>query len=273
MKITKFATLTLAFVFATSLMLAQNGQKTTKLPTRDALEPDVQLTVFPHVTMGNGWTTKFLLFNVSDQAIDYRLAFYDNAGQLANIKLRDRDAANDVVGTLQPRASVRFETDNANASGETQFWAALEEGSGPIAAVQTFEWNSPDGRRTSATLPISDDFTEDPIFVPFDNMDGQNTALVITNTDNITTPEAHTIVIEAFDTDGNRFFTTTRTVPSGAKPAFLLATEYPELANHRGMLRLDAQDSTVGDFAVLALQADDHGNIAGVLPFEGYFFF
>lgn len=269
MKLTKFVIFTFTLLFATSLVLAQ---KTAELPTRDALEPSTELTVFPHVTMGNGWTTKFLLFNVSDIAVDYRLAFYNNSGQLTNIKLRDRNEANDVVGTLQPRASVRFETDNANASGETQFWAALEKGSGPIAAVQTFEWSGPGGRKTAATLPISDDYTEDPIFVPFDNMDGQNTAMVITNTDNISTPEAHTIVIEAFDSDGNRFFNTTRSIPSGAKPAFLLATEYPELANRRGLIRLDAQDGAVGDFAILALQADKDGNISAVMPFEGFFF-
>lgn len=268
MKPGRFITFAVVFAFAASLALAQ---KASKPPTRDALEPSTELTVFPHITMGNGWTTKILLFNVSDAAIDYRLAFYNNSGQLTNIKLRDRDEANDVTGTLQPHASVRLETDNASATGETQYWAALEEGSGPIAAVQTFEWNSTDGRRTSATIPISDDYTIDPIFVPIDNTDGQNTALVITNTDNVTTPETHTIVIEAYDSDGVRFFATTRAVASGAKPAFLTGTEYPELANRRGLIRLYTQGGG-GDFAVLALQADEHGNIAGVLPFEGFFF-
>lgn len=240
------------------------------MPTRQALEPETDMTIFPHITMGNGWKTKILLFNVSELSARYRLVFYDGTGKPANIKLRDRAASNEAIGTLLPRASVLLETDNANATGETQFWAALEDGSGLIAAVQTFEWSSPDGRNTAATLPISDDSTEDPIFVPFDNTQGNVTALVITNSDNVSTPSPRTVFIEAFDASGFRIFNTTRVVPAGAKPAFLLGTEYPALANRRGVIRLVTQGDDDGDIAVLALQADDHGNISAVVPFEGF---
>ena len=266
----KTITLAIAMLLASSFAWSQSSRQ---FPTNSALEPSEELTVFPHVTMGNGWKTSFVLFNVSDFAVTYRLVFYGNDGHAADIKLKDRDASSEVFGTLQPRASVRLETEaDEGATSETQYWAALEEGSGPIAAVQTFEWNGPNGQKTSATVPISDDFTVDPIYVPFDNMNGSRTALVITNTDNLTTPEAHTIVIEGWDSDGNQFFSTTRSIESGDKPAFLLGDEYPELANQTGVIRLYAEDSGIGDFAILALQADEDGNIAAVLPFEGYFF-
>ena len=264
----KSITLAIAMLLASTFVWAQSARQ---LPTNAALEPSVELTVFPHVTMGNGWKTSFVLFNVSDFATTYRLVFYDNDGLAKEIKMKDRDAASEYFGTLQPRASLRLETDSTDATSETQYWAALEEGSGAIAGTQTFEWSGPEGRKTSATVPISDDFTIDPIFVPFDNTNGSRTALVITNTDNLTTPEAHSIVIEGWDSDGNQFFSTTRSVESGDKPAFLLADEYPELANRKGVIRLDAEDSGTGDFAILALQADDQGNITAVLPFEGFF--
>ena len=228
------------------------------------------MTIFPHITMGNGWTTKILLFNVSDTSVRYRLAFYDGTGKLASVKLRDRAASNEVIGTLLPRASVWLETDNANAVGETQYWARLLEGSGLIAATQTFEWSAPDGHKTAATFPLSDDSTEDPIFVPFDNTNGKVTALVITNVDNISTPSPRTVVIEAYDPNGTRFFSTTRVIPAGAKPAFLLGAEYPALANRRGVIRMYTEGNDDGDIAVLALQADEDGNIFGIVPFEGF---
>ncbi|MCC6264739.1 MAG: hypothetical protein IT169_14265 [Bryobacterales bacterium] len=267
MRLTRLVALLLTLGLAASLGLARKGEGT---PTRPALEPSDDLTVFPHITMGNGWTTKLLFFNVSESPARFRLVFYDNTGNRASIKLRDRLAASEVTGTLQPFASVRLETDNANAAGETQVWAALEEGSGAVAAVQTFEWNGPGGQKTAATIPISDDSTDDTIFVPFDNTDGNVTALVMTNTDNLTTPSPRTVVIEAFDSSGFRFFNTTRVIPSGAKPAFLIATEYPELANRKGVIRLSTQGSDDSAIAVLALQADAHGNLAAVLPFEGF---
>ncbi len=266
-KISKLILLTLALGLTASLGFAQ---KKAALPARPALEPSTDLTVFPHITMGNGWTTKLLLFNVSEFPARFRLVFYDNTGKRADIKLRDRLASSEVTGTLQARASLRLETDNANATGETQVWAALEEGSGAVAAVQTFEWNGPGGQKTAATIPISDDSTDDTIFVPFDNTGGNVTALVMTNTDNLTTPSPRTVVIEAFDSSGFRFFNTTRVIPSGAKPAFLIAAEYPELANRKGVIRLSTQGSDDSRVAVLALQADAHGNLAAVLPFEGF---
>ena len=267
MKLAKFAAVTLALTLAASVAFAQ---KAASLPAHQAIEADSDATIFPHITMGNGWTTKILLFNVSPVSVRYRLEFYNSMGISTNIKLRDRAAATNVIGTLLPGASVRLETDNPNATGETQFWAALREGGGLIGAVQTFEWTSPDGRRISATFPISDNSTDDPIFVPFDNTNGNVTALVLTNSDNESTPAARTVVIESFNNGGILIFTTTRVVPAGGKPAFLLGTEYPELANRQGLLRMRTQGSDDGDIAVLALQADDQGNISAVVPFEGY---
>lgn len=267
MKLPRLAAITLAVTLAASVAFAQ---KAVQLPAHQAIEADSDATIFPHITMGNGWTTKILLFNVTNFSVRYRLEFYNSTGISASIKLRDRAAASNAIGTLLPGASVRLETDNPTATGETQFWAALREGGGAIGAVQTFEWTSPDGRRTAATFPISDNSTDDPIFVPFDNMNGNVTALVLTNSDNESTPAARTVLIEAFNNAGTLILTTTRVVPAGGKPAFLLGTEYPELANRQGLLRIRTQGNDDGEIAVLALQADDQGNISAVVPFEGF---
>lgn len=206
-----------------------------------------QSQVIPQVADGAGWQSTLVVTNTTTSNTDVSIFFY-----------ADRDASDAPGATLPwdppflegsaadlavPAGSSVFLHTPGTALTLTQGWGVLTERPGVVAyVIYTYKQNS------SATAPAV--ASSSRVLVPFDNTGSDSTALAIVNsnsTSETVNVTFHTTVDGAI-TQGASF-----TLPFNGQMAFVLPTQFPEVADKSGLAEFYTDN---GALAIIALQAN-----------------
>lgn len=214
------------------------------------------------VVDGGGTYSIITLVNLESVSIPYTLNFYNDAGQA--LTLNTTAGTNSILtGTLSPGGSTIIRTNNSGSTVlqgyavVTSFNASCPiQGVCNIAGSVVFGIPLPGLPVAEASVPLDTGF-DSIIALPFDQTTA-NVGLAIANSlgdsQYQSTPNgAATIHFTFYDQSGNNFYTTTMPLSSGQHTAFILATQFPQIAGKTGVMIMQALDASGNYFAIKAL--------------------
>ena len=218
-------------ILASGLMPAQNafvGSSATA-----AVQPSDQ--VFPHVAIGGGWRTTFVIVNIGRTAANFDLRFYAPDGRplpvtFRNPPLGELITTTSVQNRLTAGASYRYEIMD---SGPVRTgWAILAYDSAQtrIGGYATFRQTVTGRPDFEALVPLSalDDYR---FYMPFDNTQGLATAMAIANTDST---RSNTVTLQFLTTEGATIRTESILLPPLGQTSFLISERFIPLAGQTG---------------------------------------
>lgn len=237
------------------------------------------------VVDGGGTYSIITLVNLEAVTIPYTLNFYNDAGQA--LTLTTTAGTNSVfAGTLSAGGSVIIRTTN---SGSTvlQGYATVSSLSNNcaiplcnIAGSVVFGIPLPGLPVAEASVPLDTGF-DSIIALPFDQTTS-NVGLAIANSvrdaPNQSTPNGTaTVKFNFFDQSGNNFSTSTMQLTSGQHTAFILATQFPQIAGKSGIMIMQATDQNGNHFIIktlglrVNLAGTTYTTITPIVPCNGGF--
>jgi hypothetical protein len=188
--------------------------------------------VLSQVADGGGWATSVTLVNLDQTPSFYVLAFYGDNGQPLTLNT-SAGQSNTFSGTLGPRASLIIDT-AGSAATVTQGWASLLTNA-TIGGSAIFRYSPPTGPASEASLPL-DTGANSQFALPFDHL-GAATGVALVNPSQ-KTPLSISVVF--LDQNGVTFLTDTIQMQPLTHIAFTLTERYPQTANTRGIVVLQA---------------------------------
>jgi hypothetical protein len=225
-----------------------------------------QITYFPHLAVGSGYTTVFSLVNTGAATASGDLFLYDGSGKPLGIALSEGTSPYDsqpgsaaatggstVPVTLKPGATMMLTANLPDPSSPTKSgWARLETGGGSVSGVATFQFAEGNILRTIAGV-----FAAAPVetvTIPVDNDDDQDrfTGFAVANPNDV----AINIRLATLDAEGAL---RDQLQPPGLTPlaahgqvASYLHQYLSSTRKFRGSLKLTADGGS--KFVVVALQ-------------------
>ncbi len=197
-----------------------------------------------HIATGNGWQTTFVLVNTGTSSAQVNLNFFaDLTGAALTLPISFPQQgsavsnASSVTQTLAAGASLLVlsaapASDPSPTTGSAQLTTT-----GNVGGFVIFRYN-PNGQE--AVVPL-ESRNASGFLLAFDNTAGTSTGIAI----NIVAPGARQIPVIVRDDTGAQIAIDTLTLQSNGHLAFTLATDkYPQTANIRGIIELDAPLNT-----------------------------
>jgi hypothetical protein len=211
---------------------------------------------------GGGTYSIITLVNLESVSIPYILNLYNDAGQ--SLTLTTSAGTNSIfTGVIPPGGSTIIRTLNSG-SAVLQGYATVtsESNSCPtygecnIAGSVVFGIPLPGLPVAEASVPLDSGF-DSVIAIPFDSTTA-NVGLAIANSLGDApyqgTPNGTATVKFAFyDQSGNNFYSTSMPLASGQHTAFILATQFPQIAGQTGIMIMQATDASGNYFAIKTL--------------------
>ncbi len=191
------------------------------------------LQILPQILDGGGWNTGFTIVNRDTVAVNYTLQFFDDNGNSLAFPIGNGSGM--LSGTLNPGATVFAQSNGASSTLE-QGWAEVTS-SGRVGVTGTFQLRSSGTRGSEVSISAAQPSAS--IYVPFDNTQGNTSAIALTNS-NPTQPLTVTLT---FLTDAGAQSTASIMLPPNAHTAFVIPTAYTALANTRGSLTLSGSSA------------------------------
>lgn len=215
--------------------------KNTSPHPRGALLPSSINAVIPHITHGSYWRSTLIIMNVSVDPAFYRIQFFQPNGNNASFKSVELGNVHEVYGVLQPGGSARLRSIVDASPTETLYWAEIVEGSGKIQVTTVFTLNFPGIQPVEFTVPNTDYLSLDRIYFPFDNTEGNGTAIALANA-----VDFYDMVyrVEARNEFGANIFSGTISLAARHNMTGVLSSMFPQLANQKGVIVLSADASS-----------------------------
>jgi hypothetical protein len=123
--------------------------------------------VFPHIAVGGGYTTDFLIFNPTASAGSFSVAFYDDNGKAMNVNLPALNGPGIGFQDKSLPAGGSIVVSASNQVGSTVTGSAVITASTGLVAQAMFRAKSADGNYYEAAVPANPGSTR--FVVPFDD--------------------------------------------------------------------------------------------------------
>lgn len=237
------------------------------------------------VVDGGGTYSVITLVNLEAISIPYTLNFYNDAGQ--PLTLTTNAGTNNIfTGTLNAGGSAIIRTsDNGTAVQQGYAVVTSQNNSCPdilcsIAGSVVFGIPLGASPLAEASVPLDTGFNS-IIALPFDQTTA-NVGLAIVNSTydapyQATPNGVATVKFNFFDESGNNTFSTSMTLNTGQHMAFILATQFPQIAGKTGILVMQATDQNGIGFGInvvglrVNLAGTTYTTITPIVPCHGGF--
>jgi len=204
-----------------------------------------QTLVIPDLADGGGWQSTIVLTNTSGVNASATLIFHtDTAGGATQPWTPSLLEVSSTTGMVLIGGSTVYLHTPGTAAALTQGWAELDADAG-VVAYTIFTNRVPGHQDQDATAPAV--AATNRILVPYDDAAGAVTAIAIVNP----TAAAQTIAVGFRTVEGNVALDSLPTVPAMGHMAFVLSTQFPVIAGHRGLAEFY---SATGNFSMIALR-------------------
>jgi len=201
----------------------------------------------PQIVDGAGWVTRISIINTDQVPVTYTFRFWGDNGAAMPFPIVNQ-APGVLSGTLAPGASF-FAQSSGTSSTLMQGWAEIAT-SGQIGLTSIFQFSVGSPRDSQGSSIAS--FAGGSFVMPFDNTQGNLTAVAIANT-NATQPLT---VAMNFVTDGGAQSTTSIVLQPHAHQAFVVPVNNPLVAGFKGAIQFSAPSA---DIAVMGLEFTSAG--------------
>ena len=198
----------------------------------------------PQIVDGAGWVTRISIINTDVVPVNYTFHFWGDNGAAMPFPIVNQ-APGVLSGTLAPGASF-FAQSAGTSTTLMQGWAEIAT-SGKIGLTSIFQFSIGSPRDSQGSSIAS--FSGNSFLMPFDNTQGNVTAVAIANT-NATQPLTVTL---NYVTDGGAQSTTSTVLPPHTHQAFVVTdkNQNPAVAGLRGTIQFSAPTP---DIAVMGLE-------------------
>ncbi|MDP9113895.1 MAG: Ig domain-containing protein [Acidobacteriota bacterium] len=210
----------------------------------------------PHLLDGAGWTTRISIVNIDQVPVTYTFHFWGDNGAAMPFPIVNQ-APGVLSGTLAPGASF-FAQSPGTSSTLMQGWAEIAT-SGQIGLTSIFQFSIGSSRDSQGSSIAS--FSGSSFLMPFDNTQGNVTAVAIANT-NAAQPLTVTM---NYVTDGGAQTTTSIVLAPHAHQAFVTTTNNPAVSGFRGAIHFSAPTA---DIAVMGLEFTAAGAFTSLGAFQ-----
>jgi hypothetical protein len=188
--------------------------------------------VLSQIADGGGWQTSITLVNLDPASSFYVLTIYGDNGQPLTLNTSAGQNSS-FSGTLGPGASFVIETSGA-APEVSQGWAYLLTNT-TIGGSAIFRYSPPDGPAYEASLPLDTGLNSE-FALPFDHVSAA-TGVALVNPYQTGTLS---ISVTFLDQNGVTILKDTIQLQPLTHTAFTLTQRYPQTANTRGIVVLQA---------------------------------
>lgn len=205
---------------------------------------------------GGGWNTRFAITNTDRIPVTFTIQFWgDDGGAMLFPILNGTPGV--VSGTLAPGASY-FAQSPGTSSTLLQGWADVaSNGKIGMTAIFQFSIGSPWDSLGSNVATLAGN----SILMPFDNTQGNVTAIAIANTN----PTQPLTVSMQFETDGGARSNTSIVLQPHGHQAFVVPVMNPAVAGFRGSIQFTAPSS---DIAAMGLEFTSTGQFTSLGTFQ-----
>ena len=217
------------------------------------------------VVDGGGTYTIITLVNLDNVTIPYKIFFFADSGSA--LTLNTSAGTNSVFsGTLPVGGSTIIRT-NGTDPGISQGYAVVTSASNGCYGYGQGDGNCQiggnavfgitlNGQTLETTTPL-DTGAASVFAIPFDSTTS-NTGVAITNSvgDNaiqFAAAQAANLTFKFFDQSGVNFYTSTMQLANGQHTAFLLASQFPQIAGQTGVMVIGAADASKNPYYIKAL--------------------
>jgi len=212
----------------------------------------------PQVADGNGWKTTVVLVNTDPDPAPFTINFHNADGSPVALPLDSIGAVTDYSDTIPVGGSRTIET-QGTAANLIQGWAEVIAAKS-INGTAIFRQHVPGSVDTEGAVPLKAS-AGTHFLVPFDNTPGYVTAMAMLNPDSTHTAN---VSITFRDQDGQLISTESVVLPAGTRQAFVLPTQFPEIANLQGV----AEFSSPVEISALGLRASARYTLASIEPID-----
>lgn len=210
----------------------------------------------PQIVDGAGWNTRFAIINTDQVPVTFTFQFWAQNGSLLPFPILN-GTPGVLTGTLAPGASFFAQSPGTSPTLQ-QGWAEIAS-SGKIGVTTVYQFNDGSPRDSIGTEIAT--LSGNSILMPFDNTQGNVTAVAIANTNST---QALTVSM-LFETDGGAQSTSSLVLQPHTQQTFVAPTLNPAVAGLRGSIKFTA---ATADIAVVGLEFTSAGQFTSLGTFQ-----
>ncbi len=210
----------------------------------------------PQILDGAGWNVRFAVINTDQVPVTFTFQFWGQNGSLLPFPILN-GTPGVLTGTLTPGASF-FAQSPGTSTTLQQGWAEIAS-SGRIGVTAIYQFNDGSPRDSIGTAIAT--LSGNNILMPFDNTQGNVTAIAIANTNST---QALTVSM-LFDTEGGAQSSSSLVLPPHTQQTFLAPTLNPAVAGVRGSIKFTAPTA---DMTVVGLEFTPTGQFTSLGTFQ-----
>lgn len=210
----------------------------------------------PQIVDGAGWNVRFAIINTDQVPVTFTFQFWDQNGSLLPFPILN-GTPGVLTGTLAPGASFFAQSPGTSPTLQ-QGWAEVAS-SGRIGVTAIYQFNDGSPRNSIGTQIAT--LSGNSILMPFDNTQGNVTAIAIANTNST---QALTVSM-LFTTDGGGQATSSVILQPHTQQTFVAPTLNPAVAGSRGSIKFTAPTA---DIAVVGLEFTSTGQFTSLGTFQ-----
>ncbi len=211
--------------------------------------------IIPQVADGGNWSTVITLVNTDSVPAPFTLKFWQPDGTSLELPLDGIGRVSEYSDTIPVGATRVIQTVGTDAT-TSQGWAEVIA-QGSIGGNAVFRQRSDYGDSEAAVViaqPQGQQFQ-----LPFDNTENFQTGFAVVNTDQT----ASNVTLNLRDENGDIITSDVLSLPPHGRRAMLIAGQYPQLANRRGVIEFISPNVAL---SALGLRFNPGGSFTSFLP-------
>jgi hypothetical protein len=210
----------------------------------------------PQIVDGAGWNVRFAIINTDQVPVTFTFQFWGQDGNPLAFPILNGTPGG-LTGTLAPGASF-FAQSPGTSTTLQQGWAEIAS-SGQIGVTTIYQFNDGSPRDSLGTEVAT--LSANSIVMPFDNTQGNSTAIAIANTNST---QALTVSM-LFETDGGAQSASSVVLQPHTQQTFVTPTLNPAVVGLRGSIKFTAPTA---DIAVVGLEFNSAGQFTSLGTFQ-----
>ena len=213
----------------------------------------------PQIVDGGGWTTRFIITNTDQVPATYTFQFWSQNGSTLALPILN-GTTGVLTGTVAPGASVFAQTPGTSATLQ-EGWELKLPAVAEFRVTAFYQLNITWGVLGIRLERVAATQSGNNIVMPFDNTQGNVTAIAIANTN----PTQAVQVTMLFETDAGVQSSVPLTLPAHSQQAFVVTTMNPAVAGTRGSIKFTAPTA---DITVEGLEFTPSGQFTSLETYQ-----
>jgi uncharacterized protein (TIGR03118 family) len=199
---------------------------------------------FAQVASGGGWKTTMTLINLSAATVNAQINLYADNGNPLSLAMTFPEfgasmTASSVNVTLTPNDSIVIQS-GGSAGAVAVGWADVQA-SGTLTGYATFAATPAGGVPSEGTVNL-DTRLSNSLVLPYDNTNGDQTALAIANQSGT----AQSVTVTLFDQTGAQLSSTKMNLPAFGHSSFFVGSQFTQTANQLGIIQFQSAAGLTG---------------------------